>query len=74
MNMEIVKLHHFANHINLHNFTFSLASRGSEERRSTSRGLHMCKIKKVINKKNNDSECYVAILSVPHIRYKKKLA
>ena len=23
--MEIVKLHHFANHINLHNFTFSLA-------------------------------------------------
>ena len=23
--MEIVKLHHFATHINLHNFTFSLA-------------------------------------------------
>lgn len=53
--MEIVKLHHFANHINLHNFTFSLASRGSEERnKSTARGLHMCKIKGVVNKNNKD--------------------
>ena len=43
--MEIVKLHHFANYINLHNLTFSLASRGSEERRSTARALHVRKIK-----------------------------
>ena len=53
--MEIVKLHHFANHINLHNFTFSLASGGSEERnKSTARGLHICKIKGVHDEIHRD--------------------
>ena len=53
--MEIVKLHHFANHINLHNFTFSLAvALRKADDKSTARGLHMCKIKGVVNKNNND--------------------